>query len=355
METTDPSYNFTHRRYNHGRIYVTDEHHANTTDDNYDTFNLNQYYNAIEDEQLYMDEYTSLVHRYNEFIVNSNTLFLRMEQTLRENIARAVARQSYHYHESDYLHRRLSQRVLPRRVSRQDVAPTGVLSNTASTLPSNPTPLQRYSDMIPRLLTRYISTENAREERNRNNNNNNNFMLYTFPINAVVGNTGQAGSSVNNAPTNEQINHATLNTVFSHILSPINTTCPISRDEFNDESEITMIRGCNHIFNRGSLREWFTRHSTCPMCRRDIRDYRPSQLRNIPLASLGSSLPPYDIPRNISIDSVERDQLTFSYDLPSNVNNDEIYRNVINTITNMLNDAPNDASNDASNDAMEMD
>lgn len=50
----------------------------------YERFNVNQYYNAVEDEQLYMDEYTSLIHRYNEFIVNGTALYSRMEQTLRE-------------------------------------------------------------------------------------------------------------------------------------------------------------------------------------------------------------------------------------------------------------------------------
>lgn len=159
-------------------------------------------------------------------------------------------------------------------------------------------------------------------------------MLYTFPIEATVGGGGVVGGSAagertDGPPTNDQINRATLNTVFSHILSPVNATCPISRDEFNDESEITMIRGCNHLFNRGSLREWFASHSTCPMCRRDIREYRPPSLE-VPSAHRS------DIPRNITIDSADRDHVTFSYDLPSNLNNEDMYRNLINTVANMI-------------------
>lgn len=355
MDSRDPSNNVIHRRYNHGRVYVTDERHAETNNDDNDheRFNMNQYYNAVEDEQLYIDEYTSLLHRYNEFIVNSNTLLSRMEQTLRENISRAVARQTYYYHESDYLYRRELRRALQYRSHAQPQPQAPVHTPTYASgrvapptpvapVPPNPSqsPVQRFGDVLPRLISRYISTENAREQRIRNNNNNNNnlfSMLYTFPIEAIIGGGGggvgggsAAGERTDGPPTNDQINRATLNTVFSHILSPVNATCPISRDEFNDESEITMIRGCNHLFNRASLREWFASHSTCPMCRRDIREYRPPSLEEL------SAPHRSDIPRNITIDSADRDHVTFSYDLPPNLNNEDMYRNLINTVANMI-------------------
>jgi Ring finger domain len=351
METFDPSNNnYTHRRYNHQRVHLTNEHHVETDDDTHERFNMNQYYNAVEDEQLYMDEYTSLIHRYNDFIVNSTTLYSRMEQTLRENIARAVSRQSYYYLQSDELYRREIRRGTQYRSPVRSPS----LSNAGQG--QDRTPDQRFRDVLPRLITRYISTENAREQRAHNNNNNNNnnnhnlfSMLYTFPFEARVGQRMPAGgvgaseSSVNGAPTNEQINRATLNTVFSNILSPVNATCPISRDEFNDESEITMIRGCNHIFNRVSLREWFVSHSTCPMCRRDIREYRPPSLQE----PSRDSIPHSTIPRNISIDSFDRDHVTFSYDLPSmngegEANaNQEMYRHLINTVATMLSNREN--------------
>ena len=144
-------------------------------------------------------------------------------------------------------------------------------------------------------------------------------MLYTVPI-GVRRNVNEGGGG--GAPTNEQIHQATMNTVFGNILSPVNATCPISRDEFNDDSEITMIRSCNHIFNRSSLREWFVNHSTCPMCRGDIRDYTPSPARG---------------PVNLTIDRIDNDHLTFSYDLPMNYNNDQIYQDIINTVNNLTN------------------
>jgi hypothetical protein len=170
-------------------------------------------------------------------------------------------------------------------------------------------------------------------------------MLYTVPISRGVGGGvgggggvgvgAGAGSSVPRpgAPTNDQINRATLNTTFSNIVSPINATCPISRDEFNDNSEITMIRGCNHIFNRTSLREWFVHQSSCPMCRRDIRMYRPSASS---LDHTREHEPVRTETTNISIDRVDNDSITFSYDLPVEYSNEQIYQDIVNRITGRM-------------------
>ena len=347
----DASYNSTNRRYERGRVYVTDERHADASDehvytlerDPHERFNLNQYYNAVEDEQLYMDEYTSLIHRYSDLIMNSNTLFTRMEMTLRENITRAVARQTYYYHQSEHLYRRELRRL---RAAATVASAPAVASAVASAVPSAPAPapIQNVRDTLPRLLSRYISTENAREQRQ---NNNLFSMLYTVPVEIPL--AAGAAARPNGPPTNEQINRATLNTMFANIISPVNATCPISRDEFNDESEITMIRGCNHIFNRSSLREWFAIHSTCPMCRGDIREYRPPSLQEPTV--------PRDIPRNISIDSTDRDHVTFSYDLPSNMNNEDMYRNLMDTVANMItnNQENQNRNNQNRNDIMDVD
>jgi hypothetical protein len=177
-------------------------------------------------------------------------------------------------------------------------------------------------------------------------------MLYTIPV-AIRTNPNVAASVT--APTNDQINLATLNTVFSNILSPVNATCPISHDEFNDESEITMIRGCNHIFNRGSLSRWLATNPTCPMCRRDIRDYRPEQNQASPPSQ--TVLPPsspqgtneHNI-SNISIDRVDDDEITFSYDIPIQYNNDQIYRDILNTISGLSQTSQQNNSGHSGND-----
>lgn len=48
----DPSGNYIIRRGNAERI----------GEQYYEGFRLNQFYNAVEDEQIYMDEYTSLIN-----------------------------------------------------------------------------------------------------------------------------------------------------------------------------------------------------------------------------------------------------------------------------------------------------
>lgn len=306
--------------------------------DDHERFNLNQYYNAVEDEQIYIDEYTSLTHRYNDFIVNTNTMFMRMEQTLRESITRTITRQSYYHRETHELRERMGRRRQPGHIHHHQpltvpsppVAPPPVVPPR----PEEPV-VHPIGDVLPRLISRYITADRDREYRGSANNIFS--MLYTIPAaggagadgaRAVAGAAGAARVNNENAPTNQQIQRATHNTVFSNIISPMNATCPISRDEFNDTSEITMIRGCNHIFNRDSLREWFTRHPTCPMCRLDIRQYQPD---GAPAPAIAN--------RNLSIHHADDDHITFSFDLPienNNNNNDDIYRDIVGTLRQIV-------------------
>ena len=229
-------------------------------------------------------------------------MFTRMEQTLRENISRSIVRQT------NYNPRDVEPRQAPIR-SRNEIYPI-------------PPPINQE---ISNLLS----------------------MLYTVPIGG--GRTAAATPAappiaVAGPPTNDQIANATLNTVFANILSPVNATCPISRDEFNDESEITMIRGCNHIFNRASLRGWFAHHSTCPLCRGDIRMYRGPVV----------PAPRVAVRPNMSIDSADENHVTFSYDLPGHYNDDQIYRDIVNTISGIT-AAPASRGNNDDDDIMEVD
>ena len=326
--SADPSSNFVIRRGNGGG--VGDDRNA---DDFYERFHRNQYYNAVEDEQIYVDEYTNMIHQYNDFITNGNAMFSRMEQTLRENLTRTMVRQSFYYNS---VHNQRRDRVS----LAQTPAAAAAATAPAPTAAPSPNPSRSIADTLPRLLSRYLNTEIARDARQSiNNNANNNIfsMLYTIPLevrtNAANAGSGIGAGSGGSAATNDQIHRATMNTTFGNIISPVNATCPISRDEFNDESEITMIRGCNHIFNRTSLREWFVSHSTCPMCRGDIRLYRapatpaPAATASAPAAPLHHA--------NMSIDSVDENHVTFSYDLPAHIADNQIYRDIVNTITGM--------------------
>jgi hypothetical protein len=338
-------------------------------------FELNQYYNAVEDEQVYMDEYTTLSHRYNEFMMNANAMYIRMEQTLRESLTRTMVRQSFYYH-------RVQENMAGGGGPIAAAAPPAVAPPPASVSLTPPQPIQsvpavagataRLGDVFPRLLSRYFSTELNRDAREANTGNRRvDAMLYTFPIPRAGGGGGGgaagSGSGVSGpgpgAPTNDQIGRATLNTVFSNILSPVNATCPISRDEFDDNSEITMIRGCNHVFNRVSLREWFVHHSTCPMCRCDVRLYDPSASAAASAAGLVErprEREPVVQPEatNISIDRVDDDSIIFSYDLPVEYSNEQIYNDIMNRVTSRMPQTPqsrHDHDHGGDDDIMEVD
>jgi hypothetical protein len=81
-------------------------------------------------------------------------------------------------------------------------------------------------------------------------------------------------------PTPAQIEAATRNVRFGDILSPMNTTCPISLETFNDDTRVIMIRHCGHLFNTEEINVWFRTNCRCPICRYDIRSYNPSRYQN---------------------------------------------------------------------------
>jgi hypothetical protein len=77
-------------------------------------------------------------------------------------------------------------------------------------------------------------------------------------------------------PTPTQIENAVRIARFSDIVTPINNSCPIILERFNDNDNVSVIRNCNHIFNTSALNSWFTSNCRCPVCRYDIRNYTPT-------------------------------------------------------------------------------
>ena len=74
-------------------------------------------------------------------------------------------------------------------------------------------------------------------------------------------------------PTHSQIEAATRNVRYSDILNPVNRSCPISLEPFNDNDIVSVIRFCSHVFKREELTTWFRTNCRCPVCRYDIRNY----------------------------------------------------------------------------------
>ena len=74
-------------------------------------------------------------------------------------------------------------------------------------------------------------------------------------------------------PTASQIETATRRVLYRDIAAPINNSCPISMENFNDNETVTIIRHCGHIFNIDELATWFQSNCRCPVCRYDIRNF----------------------------------------------------------------------------------
>lgn len=74
-------------------------------------------------------------------------------------------------------------------------------------------------------------------------------------------------------PTQSQIENATRRVRYCDISRPVNTSCPISMDEFNDNDMVMVIRHCGHVFHTENIMNWFRSNCRCPVCRYDIRDY----------------------------------------------------------------------------------
>lgn len=72
-------------------------------------------------------------------------------------------------------------------------------------------------------------------------------------------------------PTPSQIEAATRRVRYGDIISPLNRSCPISMDNFDDDNMVTIIRECRHIFTSDHLNTWFRSNCRCPICRYDIR------------------------------------------------------------------------------------
>ena len=74
-------------------------------------------------------------------------------------------------------------------------------------------------------------------------------------------------------PTQEQIENATSIIRYGDIETPLNNSCPISLEPFNENDSVSIIRYCGHIFKTEQLQAWFQTNVRCPVCRYDIRRY----------------------------------------------------------------------------------
>ena len=74
-------------------------------------------------------------------------------------------------------------------------------------------------------------------------------------------------------PSQEQINNAIRVVRYSTINEPLNNTCPITTETFENDQDVTQIIYCGHVFTTQPLLNWFQSSVRCPLCRYDIRNY----------------------------------------------------------------------------------
>jgi len=123
-------------------------------------------------------------------------------------------------------------------------------------------------------------------------------------------------------PTQTQIEHATRRVRYCDIVTPLNTSCPISLEAFNDSDNVTVIRHCGHIFNTSEINNWFRSNCVCPVCRYDIRNYNNNNIQssNTQNSNTQSSNPISEDNTTETANPVNRNN-SYNRENPSNIEN----------------------------------
>jgi hypothetical protein len=133
------------------------------------------------------------------------------------------------------------------------------------------------------------------------------------------------------SPSQYQIELATRIVRYGDIVRPINTSCPISLENFTDDDSVTVIRHCSHIFNTRGINSWFRSNCKCPICRYDIRSYISHttdtsnnsivmESNNLPNINSGTSYDPMTLDRFLSQGSFDaQNLLSFIIDNSNNI------------------------------------
>jgi hypothetical protein len=74
----------------------------------------------------------------------------------------------------------------------------------------------------------------------------------------------------------ENFNNETISNTWENIRNIFdlsnNQICPITRENFNDDTNVSIINHCSHIFTRNQLLNWFQFDTRCPICRYNLRN-----------------------------------------------------------------------------------
>lgn len=196
-----------------------------------------------------------------------------------------------------------------------------------------------------------IRHQNRQHHNRQNNNNNNRFNYINEPI-FNYPNSGATDARITNFintflepieifPTPSQIESATRVVRFGDIITPLNTACPITLENFNENDQVLVIRHCEHVFSNTGLISWFRTNCRCPVCRYDIRSHVSDLSGNVAISPSSTIL-------SSPLNSVERRVRNNS----SSILVDLIFSNLLDT--HNLNDISDNNVSDASGNLLRL-
>jgi len=143
------------------------------------------------------------------------------------------------------------------------------------------------------IILEKINTLSSERGVSSSSSGNPNIYIYST-IGGVVGSSVAGDSSRESDITN---------TTFGNCLNPVNSECSISMETFTNESNVSRINLCGHIFNREGLNQWLETNNTCPTCRQRVYVPRSRMRRRSLVSSLAehfiSSFSNFDSSENI--------------------------------------------------------
>jgi len=144
-----------------------------------------------------------------------------------------------------------------------------------------------------------------------------------------------------------EISYSTYTTNYSDIQNPMNSSCPITFQQFDSSQNVMVINHCRHIFNERSLRSWFTYNTRCPLCRHNLRasvsdpsSNMMSEISQTEIPTPAEEEESSDSPRYTTIYENDGDAQMILSDISGNTQSiiNNWNENVLNEVTRLLND-----------------
>jgi hypothetical protein len=119
----------------------------------------------------------------------------------------------------------------------------------------------------------YDDIHNNDNDENDENDENTEITSMTIPINLERGLNNENREYFRNL-SQENIYTIIENniekTTYNLVDNPNDTICAICQDDFESDTEVGVMKHCNHIFKYDSLITWIRQKHTCPKCRYNI-------------------------------------------------------------------------------------